>query len=201
MARRSLRSSVPTRHTTGIERPRCVDRLPSHNSKTVVSTVRDGGPRRPLCHHQADPSIRSRRPAAQQYGLVAAALSRLPRLRRRPCGPGGGGRVSERQLRGRRCRAGRFSFEVLLRQLASSMGVRGWFLHTPPRVGLALTWLVGLLMRDMALTHEEVVGLMAGLLTSDEPPTGTTRLADWMAENGDGLGRRYVSELRRNWRL
>ncbi len=81
------------------------------------------------------------------------------------------------------------------------MGVRGWFLHTPPRVGLALPWLVGLLMRDTALTHEEVVGLMAGLLTSDEPPTGTTRLADWMAENGDGLGRRYVSELRRNWRL
>ena len=36
MARRSLRPSVPTRHTTGIERPRCVDRLPSHNSKTVV---------------------------------------------------------------------------------------------------------------------------------------------------------------------
>ena len=93
-----------------------------------------------------------------------------------------------------------FSFEALLRLLASSMGVRRWFPHTPPRVGLALTGLVGLLMRDMALTHDEVVGLMAGLLTSDEPPTGTTRLSDWLAENRDGLGRRYVSELRRNYR-
>ena len=93
-----------------------------------------------------------------------------------------------------------FSFEALLRLLASSMGVRRWFPHTPPRVGLALTGLVGLLMRDMALTHDEVVGLMDGLLTSDEPPTGTTRLSDWLAENGDGLGRRYVSELRRNYR-
>ena len=92
-----------------------------------------------------------------------------------------------------------FSFEVLLRLLASSMGVRRWFLHTPPRVGLALTGLVGLLMRDMALTRDEVVGLMDGLLTSDEPPTGTTRLTDWLADNGDGLGRRYVSELRRNF--
>ena len=55
-------------------------------------------------------------------------------------------------------------------------------------------------MRDMALTRDEVVGLMAGLLTSGEPPTGTTRLSDWLAENGDGLGRRYVSELRRNFR-
>ena len=44
MARRSLRSSVPTRHTTGIERPRWVDRLPSHISKMVVSTVSGGGP-------------------------------------------------------------------------------------------------------------------------------------------------------------
>ena len=92
-----------------------------------------------------------------------------------------------------------FSFEELLRLLASSMGVRRWFPHTPPRVGLALTGLVGLLMRDMALTHDEVVGLMDGLLTSAEPPTGTTRLADWLDDNADGLGRRYVSELRRNY--
>ena len=55
-------------------------------------------------------------------------------------------------------------------------------------------------MRDMALTRDEVEGLMDGLLTSDEPPTGTTRLSDWLAENADGLGRRYVSELRRNYR-
>ena len=92
-----------------------------------------------------------------------------------------------------------FSFEALLRLLASSRGVRRWFLHTPPRVGLALTGLVGLLMRDMAFTRDEVVGLMDGLLTSDEPLTGTTRLTDWLADNGDGLGRRYVSELRRNF--
>ena len=54
-------------------------------------------------------------------------------------------------------------------------------------------------MRDMALTRDEVDGLMAGLLTSEAAPTGTTRLSDWLAENGDGLGRRYVSELRRNY--
>ena len=92
------------------------------------------------------------------------------------------------------------SFEALLRLLASSMDVRRWFLHTPPRVGLSLTGLVGLLMRDMALTRDEVVGLMEGLLTSAEPPTGTTRLSDWLDDNADGLGRRYVSELRRNYR-
>ena len=81
------------------------------------------------------------------------------------------------------------------------MGVRRWFLHTPRAWVSPLTGLVGLLMRDMALTHDEVDGLMAGLLTSDEPPTGTTRPSGWLAENGDGLGRWYVSELRRNYRL
>ena len=81
-----------------------------------------------------------------------------------------------------------FSFEALFRLLASSMGVRRWFLHTPPRVGLALTGLVGLLMRDMALTHDEVDGLMAGLLTSEAAPTGRTRLSDWLAETGTASG-------------
>ena len=38
---RLSKTAIP-RHTTGIERPRCVDRLPSHISKTVVSTVRGG---------------------------------------------------------------------------------------------------------------------------------------------------------------
>ena len=45
-----------------------------------------------------------------------------------------------------------FSFEALLRLLASTMGVRARLVHTPPSAGLALTRLVGLLMRDVALT-------------------------------------------------
>ncbi len=94
-----------------------------------------------------------------------------------------------------------FSFEELLRLLASAMGIRARLVHTPPRVGLALTQLVGLLRGDLALTRDEVVGLMAGLLISEATPTGTTKLSNWLGENADGLGRRYVSELRRNFRL
>ena len=94
-----------------------------------------------------------------------------------------------------------FSFEDLLRLLASAMGVRARLVHTPSRMGLALTQLVGLLKGDLSLTRDEVVGLMAGLLTSEAAPTGTTRLSDWLKDNAGGLGRRYVSELRRNFRL
>ena len=69
----------------------------------------------------------------------------------------------------------------MLRLVASSMGVRRWLVHTLPLLGFALTGLVG-------------------LLTSDAPPTGTTRLSDWLKDNADGLGRHYVSELGRNYR-
>ncbi len=92
------------------------------------------------------------------------------------------------------------SFKELLRLLASSMGVRRLLAPTPPLVGFALTAMVGLLMRDLALARDEIDGLMAGLLTSDAPPTGMTRLGGWLKEHADGLGRRYVSELGRNYR-
>ena len=92
------------------------------------------------------------------------------------------------------------SFEALLRLLTAALGVRSRLVHTPPPVGLALTGLVGLLMRDVILTRDEIAGLMAGLLTSETPPTGSTSLSSWLDQNADGLGRRYVSELRRNWR-
>ena len=94
-----------------------------------------------------------------------------------------------------------FSFDELLRLLASAMHIRARLMHVPPSVGLALTQMVGLLMGDVALTRDEVVGLMAGLLTSKAAPTGTTKLSEWLAVNADGLGRRYVSELQRNFRL
>ena len=93
-----------------------------------------------------------------------------------------------------------FTFKGLLRLLATSIGVRRWLIHTPPSTGLVLTRLVGLLMRDVALTRDEVDGLMAGLLTSDAPPTGTTRLSDWLKDNANDLGRRYISEMARNYR-
>lgn len=46
----------------------------------------------------------------------------------------------------------------------------------------------------------EVDGLMAGQLMSGDAPAATTRLNDWLKDNGDGLGRWYVSELGRNYR-
>ena len=91
------------------------------------------------------------------------------------------------------------SFEALLRLLADTMGVRSRFVHTPPSLGLNLTRLVGLMMRDVVLTRDEVDGLMAGLLTSDAAPTGKTSLSSWLEDNAHRLGLRYASELNRHF--
>ena len=93
-----------------------------------------------------------------------------------------------------------FTFEELLRLLASAVDTRVRLVHTPPSLLFAMTRLVGLLLRDVGLTRDEVDGLMAGLLTSGAIPTGTTRLGGWLADNRGVLGQRYVSELRRNYR-
>ena len=92
------------------------------------------------------------------------------------------------------------AFKELRRLLASAVNARTLLVPTSPSVACALTELIGLLKRDVVLTRDEVEGLMACLLTSGDAPTGTTRLSDWLGDNSDGVGRRYISELRRNWR-
>ncbi len=93
------------------------------------------------------------------------------------------------------------SFKELLLLMSEKMGGRSRLLPTPPTIGLALTSVIGLLTRDIVLTRDEVDGLMSNLLVSDTPPAGTTRFADWLNENADSLGRRYESELKRNFHL
>ena len=60
--------------------------------------------------------------------------------------------------------------------------------------------MAGYLVSDVMLTRDEVEGLMANLLVSDSPPTGQTRLGDWLNENAESVGARYASELGRHYR-
>jgi hypothetical protein len=60
--------------------------------------------------------------------------------------------------------------------------------------------LIGLLEHDIFLTKEEIAALMAGLLESNAPATGTIRLSEWAKQNADILGRANASEMRRRRR-
>ena len=135
--------------------------------------------RRPLRHHQADPGLWGRRHSGQQHRLGAAPLSGLPGLwqrrlsratrvrrrprRNRPWRPAPNVETSSRTPPGRtRCPSRRCCACWHPPQWASAAG---WCTR-PRRSASALTGLVGLLMRDVVLTRDEIAGLMAGLLTS-----------------------------------
>lgn len=93
-----------------------------------------------------------------------------------------------------------FTFEALVRLIASAIGRRARLVHVRPSLSLQASRVLGRLVGDVVLTRDEIEGLMAGLLVSAEPPTGQTRLSDWLEENADGLGRHYASELERHYR-
>jgi uncharacterized protein YbjT (DUF2867 family) len=92
-----------------------------------------------------------------------------------------------------------FSFEELVRVVRQAVGSRAAIVHGNPRLALGLSALTGTILRDTLVTHAELAGLMQGLLTSKAPPAGTHRFADWLDENADSVGQRYVSERLRNW--
>ncbi len=93
-----------------------------------------------------------------------------------------------------------FTFNTLLHLLLEKTGSRARLIHVPPSLALLLTRLVGLAVGDVVLTRGEVEGLMQSLLTSDAPPTGPTRLSDWLSDNAETVGTRYTSELQRHYR-
>lgn len=93
-----------------------------------------------------------------------------------------------------------FTFEELVRRIARSLNRRVRIVHLPPRLALLAAQAIGLCVRDVLLTKEEVEGLMAGLLVSRRAPTGRTRLSEWLKANAARVGARYASELARHFR-
>ncbi len=94
------------------------------------------------------------------------------------------------------------SYEQMVRLIADTIGSSARLVHVRPWAAMLGARMVGLLVRDVVLTQEEIDGLTADLLVSKSgrEPTGTTRLSDWLDNNAEHLGARYASELRRHYR-
>ena len=90
-----------------------------------------------------------------------------------------------------------FSYRELAETIARLIGVRRPIVKVPPWLGYAAARLIGAFVGDVMLTHEEIDGLMAGLLCTQSPPAGSTRLTEWISAHAEGLGRHYTSELAR----
>jgi NADH dehydrogenase len=93
-----------------------------------------------------------------------------------------------------------FTFEDLIRLIASTIGRRARLFHASPAVALSLLRILEPFVGDVILTHEEIDSLMANVLASKQPATGQTRLSDWLAQNRLTVGTKYASELKRHFR-
>jgi NADH dehydrogenase len=93
-----------------------------------------------------------------------------------------------------------FAFKELVALLAKTVGSRARVIHVAPELALTLSRVVGWLTRDVTLTRDEVRGLMANLLVASGPPTGSTRLSEWLAHNAHLVGATYASELARHFK-
>jgi uncharacterized protein YbjT (DUF2867 family) len=94
----------------------------------------------------------------------------------------------------------RWTYEDFVRLIRRAVRARARIWHSSTDVALAAARVAGLVLRDVVVTRDELEALEAGLLVSFEPPTGSDRFENWLTTNADRLGRRYTSELGRNFR-
>jgi len=92
-----------------------------------------------------------------------------------------------------------FTFEEMVRLIGQTLGLNRGLLHVPPKLALSAAQFLSTFVGDVLLTPEEVDGLMAGLLVSDEPARCKTHLKDWLEENKKSVGVHYASELKRHY--
>jgi NADH dehydrogenase len=92
-----------------------------------------------------------------------------------------------------------FTFREMVELIGRTIDHPRPLVPVPPGLALAAAQVIGLFVRDVVLTPEEVDGLMANLLVSKDPPRGQVRLSDWLREHRNTAGIEYASELRRHF--
>ncbi|MBL1218280.1 MAG: NAD-dependent epimerase/dehydratase family protein [Planctomycetes bacterium] len=94
-----------------------------------------------------------------------------------------------------------YPFIELVRLIAKATDSTCLVGTAPAGLSLFISKLVGLLMRDVVLTRDELGSLMANLLIVPESPiTGDIKLSEWLAQNKETVGSEYSSELGRHYR-
>lgn len=91
------------------------------------------------------------------------------------------------------------SFRELVALIRSAVNARSPIIRIPPPLMAAAARGLGLLVRDVVLTPDEIRGLMAGLLVSHDPPLGRIAFSEWLDEHKTTIGRSYANELQRHF--
>jgi NADH dehydrogenase len=90
-----------------------------------------------------------------------------------------------------------FTYRGLVEVIRNTLGLRRPIIGVPPAIGYCGCRLLGLLVKDVIITRQEIRGLLEGRLYVDAPPLGTTKLSTWIEQHKDTLGRHYTSEVAR----
>jgi NADH dehydrogenase len=91
------------------------------------------------------------------------------------------------------------TFEELVQAIRRVTGARAPVVHLPPIAMATVARALGLLVRDVVLTPDEIKGLTAGLLVSHHPPRGRIAFSKWLNEHSASFGRSYANELQRHY--
>jgi NADH dehydrogenase len=90
-----------------------------------------------------------------------------------------------------------FTYRELVETVRRSLGLKRRVVSVSPELGYWACRVLGLLVRDVIITRQEIRGLMEGRLCVDAPPLGLTKLTEWIDRHKDTLGRHYTSEMAR----
>jgi len=92
-----------------------------------------------------------------------------------------------------------FTFDELVRLIANSIHSQAKVIHVSPILALFLARLIGYAVKDVVITKDEIEGLMSNLLVSEGPSTAPTLFSEWLGQNADKIGIRYISGLERRY--
>jgi len=92
-----------------------------------------------------------------------------------------------------------FSYLDFTRTVRAAVGANTMLIPVPPAIAWLLGRAMGIAIRDVPLTRDEIKGLNMDLLVSTEPPACPTRFSEWIRENADRMGKKYNSETARHY--
>lgn len=93
-----------------------------------------------------------------------------------------------------------YTFSEMIELIADSIKSKVKIFKLNPSLVLLLTRLIGYIVRDVVITKDEIEGLMSNLLVSGNPPTGKVSLSNWLNQNSNIVGVKYISELAKHYR-
>lgn len=95
-----------------------------------------------------------------------------------------------------------FAYDEMVRLVRDKTRTKARLLHAPPALVMLAGSVLGLMVRDVVLSRDEIAGLSANLLVSNSagPPPGSIRFSHWLNEHASALGRQYASEMARHYR-